>query len=128
MPERPWEGFERVDAGKDDDGRQQKRQGLRTRERIEPRADECEDERAGANRHGDAPVDAALALVEERPGDAGEDEGEERRRHRLAHPEAAERDERRDEEYAADADPADQRADAERAEKQKNERFDRLSR
>ena len=79
-------------------------------------AAEAEDEGGRAHRGGDAPVDAAAALVEPGSEDAGEEEAEERGRRGLVDRETPEQREERHHQHAADADRADEQA---------NERGDR---
>src|SRR6266403_1291260 len=76
-------GDEDVDAGGDDDQRDDDAQRPRVDMSGGDGAEEAEDQGAGADRHGDAPVDAAAPLIQPGAEDAGEEKREQRGRGRL---------------------------------------------
>src|SRR5205085_6093485 len=116
-----WLRQENVQAGGNDDQRDDDAERPRVDQRRGARAEEAEDHRAGAHRPGNAPVDAAPALVKPGADDAGEEESEERCRGRLVDREAAEQREKGNQHDAADADRADQQADERRDRRDGNE-------
>src|SRR5690348_6356181 len=102
---------EDVDTGGDDDERDDDRERSRIDDGGERRAEIAEDQRPRAHRHADAPVHAAASLVEPGAQDAGKEKGEEGGCGGLMDRKPAEKREKRDHDYAADADGADQQAD-----------------
>jgi hypothetical protein len=105
------EGNQYVNAGRDDNQRDDDGERARVHERGDGGTEKTTDERGGAHRSGNTPVDRAAALVEPGTEDAGEEEAEERSGSRLVNAEARKQSQIGNHKHPADTDSADQQAD-----------------